>query len=197
MLKIFLDAFTIAGKFVPWISFNGKTVKISRQAINRPDWDQYYIGLARVAALRSHDANSQFGCFIVSKDNTVVSMGYNGFCRGHLDDILPNVRPAEGDSIDKYPFMVHSEANAIYNSLINIRTLGGATAYITGTPCVACLMALAQNGVNLIKYVCVPGLASEWNNEKATIVRELLLEHTGVKLVEIKPDYNWIKKIFE
>lgn len=45
-------------------------------------WDEYFRGVAKMSALRSKDPNTQVGACIVSNDNKILSMGYNGLPRG-------------------------------------------------------------------------------------------------------------------
>lgn len=42
-------------------------------------WDEYFMGVASLSAMRSKDPNTQVGACIVSNDNKILSMGYNGF----------------------------------------------------------------------------------------------------------------------
>lgn len=42
-------------------------------------WDEYFMGVAKLSAMRSKDPNTQVGACIVSEDNKILSMGYNGF----------------------------------------------------------------------------------------------------------------------
>ena len=58
-------------------------------------WDEYFMGVAILSGLRSKDPNTQVGCCIVSQDNKILSMGYNGLPTGCSDDEFPWVR--EGD----------------------------------------------------------------------------------------------------
>ena len=44
-------------------------------------WDEYFMGVAKLSALRSKDPNTQVGACIVSSDNKILSMGYNGLPR--------------------------------------------------------------------------------------------------------------------
>lgn len=77
-------------------------------------WDEYFMGVAKLSALRSKDPNTQVGACIVSEDNKILSMGYNGLPRGCSDDEFPWSR--EGDPLDnKYLYTAHSELNAILN----------------------------------------------------------------------------------
>lgn len=43
------------------------------------NWDEYFMGIALLSGERSKDPNSQVGACIVSKDNKILSIGYNGF----------------------------------------------------------------------------------------------------------------------
>ena len=52
-------------------------------------WDEYFMGVALLAARRSKDPNTQVGACIVSEDNIILSTGYNGFPAGCSDDEYP------------------------------------------------------------------------------------------------------------
>ena len=41
-------------------------------------WDEYFMGVAYLSSMRSKDPNTQVGACIVSQDNKILSMGYNG-----------------------------------------------------------------------------------------------------------------------
>ena len=41
-------------------------------------WDEYFMGVAKLSALRSKDPNTQVGCCIVNANNRIVGVGYNG-----------------------------------------------------------------------------------------------------------------------
>ena len=89
-------------------------------------WDEYFMGVAKMSAMRSKDPNTQVGACIVSNDNKILSMGYNGFPIGCSDDEFPWAR--EGEEIDiKYMYIAHGELNAILNyrggSLDNAKTI--------------------------------------------------------------------------
>ena len=52
-------------------------------------WDEYFMGIATLSGMRSKDPNTQVGACIVSQDNKILSMGYNGLPRGCSDDEFP------------------------------------------------------------------------------------------------------------
>ena len=55
-------------------------------------WDEYFMAVAQLAGMRSKDPHTQVGACIVSEDNKILSMGYNGFPRGCSDDEFPGER---------------------------------------------------------------------------------------------------------
>ena len=94
-------------------------------------WDEYFMGIAMLTAMRSKDNNSQVGACIVSPENKILSLGYNGMPIGCNDDDMPWER--EGDPLEtKYMYVCHSELNAILNSPNN--NLKGARMYVTLFP---------------------------------------------------------------
>lgn len=109
-------------------------------------WAKHFLQEAIHWSKRSHDIHTQCGCVLVSIDNTIVSAGYNGFIRGIDDSSLPRSRP------EKYPYMIHAEANAIYNAVRQGKSTLDCTAYITAKPCVACLQSMWQSGINRIIF---------------------------------------------
>ena len=78
-------------------------------------WDEYFMGVAMLSGMRSKDPNTQVGCCIVSQDNKILSMGYNGFPIGCSDDEFPWAREGEDPLETKYVYSTHSELNAILN----------------------------------------------------------------------------------
>ena len=67
-------------------------------------WDEYFMGVAHLSGMRSKDPNTQVGACIVSRDNKILSMGYNGFPIGCSDEEFSWER--EGEWLDtKYPFV--------------------------------------------------------------------------------------------
>ena len=91
-------------------------------------WDEYFMGIAMLSAMRSKDPNSQVGACIV-RDNKILSLGYNGMPIGCNDDIMPWGR--EGNELEtKYMYVCHSELNAILNAG---KDLHGASVSYTST----------------------------------------------------------------
>ncbi len=112
-------------------------------------WDEYFMGVAQLSGMRSKDPNTQVGACIVSGDNKILSMGYNGFPNGCSDEDFPWER--EGGELDtKYPFVTHSELNAILN--YRGGSLEGTKIYVSLFPCNECAKAIIQAGIKKVVY---------------------------------------------
>ena len=139
-------------------------IRIERKRI---EWDHIFLLEALLWSSRSHDPQTQCGCVLV-RDGTVLSTGYNGFISDIDDTSLPNLRPF------KYDFMIHSEANAIYNCARMGVNTNMSTAYVTGEPCNNCWQAMWQAGIWRVVY-------SDFNNphmlqnDKAARIRQAIM----------------------
>ena len=112
------------------------------------NWDEYFMGLAHLSALRSKDPSTQVGAVIVSSSNKVVSIGYNGLPKGCSDDEYPWDR--EGNTLEtKYVYVVHAELNAILNSPMPVTE---CKIYVSLFPCNECAKAIIQSGIKEIVY---------------------------------------------
>ena len=113
-------------------------------------WDEYFMGIASLSALRSKDPNTKVGACIVDDDMKVVSIGYNGMPKG-LDESQLSWNKGEGlDS--KYLYVCHAEMNAILNTR-NGSALKGCTLYVTLFPCENCAKAIIQSGIKEVVYL--------------------------------------------
>lgn len=115
-------------------------------------WDEYFMGVALLAAQRSKDPGTQVGTCIVSPDKVILSTGYNGFVRG-LDDKHHNWSREYVDGCIgcKYDYVVHAEINAILNA--GGKSLKDATLYTKLFPCYECAKAIIQSGIREIVYL--------------------------------------------
>ena len=118
-----------------------------KKRIDYLSWDEYFMGIAKLSALRSKDPSTQVGACIVSDDNRILSIGYNGAPNGFNDDSFPWNR--EGNALDtKYLYVCHAELNAILNFRGNKRDLEGSKIYVALFPCNECAKAIIQSGIN-------------------------------------------------
>ena len=136
-------------------------------------WDEYFMGVAALSGMRSKDPNSQVGACIVSDDNKILSMGYNGFPKGCSDDEFPWAR--EGDELEtKYVYVTHSELNAILN--YRGGSLEGATLYVSLFPCNECAKAIIQCGIRTVVYD-----SDKYADSPTTIASKRMFDAAGVR----------------
>ena len=113
-------------------------------------WDEYFMGVALLSARRSKDPSTQVGACVASRDNKVVTMGYNGMPIGLSDDIMPWGRSGETELDSKYLYVCHAEFNAILNSNAPVKD---CTLYATLFPCNECAKAIIQSGIREVVYL--------------------------------------------
>ena len=133
-------------------------------------WDEYFMSVAFLSAMRSKDPRRQVGAVIVSQDKVVLGIGYNGFPRGSdNDDALPWAKESRsGDVLEtKHPYVCHAEMNAIVNK--NSASVSGGTLYVVRTTRDVLTISISLNlslSLNLVLfsyrtwYVHVSGGAS-------------------------------------
>ena len=144
-------------------------------------WDEYFMGVAILSGQRSKDPNTQVGCCIVSQDNKILSMGYNGLPIGCSDEEFPWNREGEDPLETKYVYTVHSELNAILNSPIS--SLKGATLYVALFPCNECAKAIIQTGIKKVIY-----LSDKYHDSEQSIASRKMLSESGVEIEQLKTD---------
>lgn len=137
-------------------------------------WDEYFMGVAKLSGMRSKDPNTQVGACIVSEDNKILSMGYNGFPKGCSDDEFPWNRDGVGPEDSKYFYSTHSELNAILN--YRGGSLEGAKLYVSLFPCNECAKAIIQAGIKTIVYD-----SDKYDGTPAVIASKRMLDAAGVR----------------
>ena len=147
-------------------------------------WDEYFMGVALLASKRSKDPNTQVGACIVSgdtnihiKENTILSIGYNGLPYGCSDDEFPWDR--QGELLEtKYPYVVHAELNAILNA--QGKSLMGTKIYVALFPCNECAKAIIQSGIKEVIY-----LSDKYSETDIVKASKKMFESAGVKLTKL------------
>jgi dCMP deaminase len=143
---------------------------MAKKRENYLEWDEYFMGVAFLAAQRSKDPSTQVGlqylrisfsfsmtlknyliyifskvgACIVNKELKIVGVGYNGFPIGCSDDNLPWAKSADDRLNTKYPYVCHAELNAIINK--NSSDVKGCVMYVTLFPCNECAKLTIQGG---------------------------------------------------
>ncbi|MGN0307794.1 MAG: deoxycytidylate deaminase [Lachnospiraceae bacterium] len=136
-------------------------------------WDEYFMGVSLLSGMRSKDPNTQVGACIVSEDNKILSMGYNGFPLGCSDEEFPWEREGNMEET-KYAYVTHSELNAILN--YRGGSLQGAKLYVSLFPCNECAKAIIQSGIKLVIYD-----DDKYTDSPASIASRRMFDAAGVE----------------
>lgn len=135
-------------------------------------WDEFFMGLASMSALRSKDPSSQVGACIAGPDNKVISIGYNGMPRNCPED---KISWNKNDGLDnKYLYVCHAEFNAILNAN---HDLHGCRIYVNLFPCNECAKAIIQTGIKEVIYA-----SDKYANLTSTKASKKMLKLAGVKI---------------
>lgn len=160
---------------------------MSEKRSNFITWDEYFMGVATLSSMRSKDPSTQVGACIVSNDNKILSMGYNGFPKGCSDDEFPWGKDLEHEDPynSKYLYSTHSELNAILN--YRGGSLEGSKLYVTLFPCNECAKAIIQAGIKTLiydsdKYGDTPAVRASKRMLDAAGVRYYQYSRTGRKI---------------
>jgi len=137
-------------------------------------WEEYFMGIACLSALRSKDPSTQVGACIVDDQHKVISIGYNGMPSGVDDEKIPW---GHGEGLDsKYLYICHAEFNAILNTRDGAH-LKGCTLYVTLFPCNECAKAIIQVGIKEVVF-----LSDKYSEGTIFQASRRLFEMAGVKV---------------
>ena len=145
----------------------------------RLEIDEYFLNMAKLAALRSTCKRRQVGCILVDSNNHVAATGYNGVPKGFkhcLDYPCKGADAASGTRLNECK-AVHAEMNA----LLQLTSRDVLTAYLTVTPCFECSKVLANSAVKRI-------VAPVWCPQDEV---KSILEEASIT-VDIKEIKQWV-----
>ena len=142
--------------------------------LKKINWETYALALAKVASLKSKDPYIKVGCCLLRHDNTVASLGYNGFPSG-MEENWSNRE-------ERRKYVNHAEANA----LRFVRPDECYLAAITLLPCNDCLKSLASYGIKKIVY------SETYERDQSS---EVLAQKFGIEIVKIDT-FNMFPKNF-
>ena len=155
---------------------------VNKQRKDYLNWDEYFMAIARLSSMRSKDPSTQVGACIVSNDNRILSIGYNGAPNGFDDKKFPWDR--EGSVLDtKYAYVCHGEMNAILNYRGSRKDLENAKIYVDLFPCNECAKLIIQSGIKEIIYIC-----DKYKDTDGVKASKRMLDECGVKYKELKID---------
>ena len=122
----------------------------------RPDWDEYFMRIAEVVALRSNCLKRQVAAIVV-KDRRVTTTGYNGTPMGTRncnEGGCPRCSDEEvesGTRLDEC-LCCHAEENAITQAAYHGTCLRDTTLYSTMSPCLLCAKMIINSGIREVVY---------------------------------------------
>lgn len=119
--------------------------------------DKTFMKIAETIAKESYCKRRQVGAIIV-KNNSIISVGYNGTPSGFENNCEERVEFADGNekifhSVERTkPEVLHAEANAILKCARSEQNSNGADIYVTTAPCLECSKLIIQAGIKQVFY---------------------------------------------
>jgi len=163
---------------------NDKNKNIGQGRKDYMKWGEYFMAISKLSAMRSKDPATQVGACIVSDDNRILSIGYNGAPNGFPDDEFPWGK--EGDPLNtKYMYVCHAEMNAILNFRGNRKDLENAKIYVALFPCNECAKLIIQSGIKEVIY-----LSDDNKNKDFVIAAKRLFDMCGVTHTRLKKEFQ-------
>ncbi len=157
---------------------------VGKNRTNYLSWEEYFMAVAKLSAMRSKDPSTQVGACIVAEDNRILSIGYNGTPNGFEDDHFPWDR--EGEPLDtKYLYVCHAEMNAILNYRGSRKELENSKIYVDLFPCNECAKLIIQAGITEVVY-----LSDKYASTDGVIASKRLFDVCGVtyRQLELEKD---------
>lgn len=147
-------------------------------------WHSMFMGVALLASARSKDSRKRNGACIVSPDNRIAGVGYNGLPRGCADHDHTYWMDDDTDPYQsRHSYIVHAEMNAILNCVV--LPLTGFTIYATQFPCPKCVQSIIQVGIRKVVY-----LEKKSHQVRVNAAATKMLDDAGITveaLSEIEP----------
>ena len=122
---------------------------------DRPNWDDYFMGIAKMVAMRSNCVKRKVAAIIV-KEKRIVSTGYNGTPRGTRncnEGGCPrcNSFSDSGKNLEEC-YCSHGEENAIVQAAYHGISIKGSVLYTTFSPCLLCTKMIINSGIEEVVY---------------------------------------------
>ncbi len=158
-------------------------MKKKAKIAERPGWDRYFLNIAREVSRRATCFRRRYGA-VITKDNSIVSTGYNGAPRGMTDCLTAGVCTRKELQVphgERYELChsVHAEANAIIRA--SMLEMNGSVIYINGAddadaecdsaPCMMCKRMILNARIGRVVYADGKGGIidvdpADWLNER-------------------------------
>lgn len=133
----------------------GAPLSPSAKMAARPDWESYFMEMARLASRRSSCHRRAVGAVVV-RDNHVLATGYNGNPAGfkHCSETgcIREMLNVPSGAHHELCTGLHAEQNAIIQAAKFGVSIDGSTLYTTTFPCVTCAKMILNVGVVDVVY---------------------------------------------
>ncbi len=146
-------------------------------------WDKRFFELAFTVAEWSKDPSTKCGAVIVRPDNTIASVGFNGFARG-VEDTEERYNTRE----TKLQLVLHAEENAILSAH---EKLTGYTIYCNFMTCSSCAARIIQSGISRVVVPHMEVIPDRW--KESFFLAEEQYREASVQLNRIIYDNGEIK----
>jgi len=145
----------------------------------RPDWDTYFMQIARLVSERATCLRRKVGAVIV-KDKRILTTGYNGAPTGithcEITGCLRDQLKVPSGERHELCRGLHAEQNALLQAALHGIGLAGASLYCTNQPCIICAKMLINAGIKEI--IISDGYPDE--------LAERMLKEAGIKVRMLK-----------
>ncbi len=175
--------------------------------------DEFFMTVANLVALQSTCVRVKVGA-VIAKDNRIVSIGYNGtppkypnccdvfkYSNTKNDNILSVPKDSSLVIIDptyanlthhefSELYEVHAEMNAIIFAWKNEVNIVGSTIYSTTFPCMNCTKMIITSGIKKLVY-------QDKYDMEDQVLKIKFLNDNGVEVIQFKPTFELLKKLFQ
>ena len=154
----------------------------------RPPWTEYFMCSAQMAATRSNCMKREVGAAVVSPENRLISIGYNGTPRNVKNCDEGGCKRCnegvarQGSSLSEC-LCLHAEENAIADA--GYARTKGATIYTTTFPCLTCFKRIINAGIITVWYREEYG-----TSEQSQVIRELATQANVTIHRHINPNFQ-------
>ena len=115
--------------------------------------EEIAMSLAITVSQMSKDPHTKVGSCLLSEDKEIISLGYNTIPKYWQGEFPWNRNASEvGEENTKYPYVIHSEANALNNYYGPKYKLENATIFVTLFPCQNCAKQIVESGIKRVVY---------------------------------------------
>lgn len=172
----------------------------------RPDWNEYFMAIAKLVSTRSTCNSRPVGCVVV-RNRQILSTGYNGavpgashcidnedvngvpYCFRRVHNITENM---------KQDFCVgsHAEKNAVAQAAREGISVKNSALYVTVSPCFDCMKMLAVAEVKKVFYE-IPYESEDEERDRFWASQGEVLFETFEQLIIPENKIDTIRRILE